>query len=127
MDIQKELINKADEQFRLFQLKLLPTLSAEAVLGVRTPELRRFAKKIAKTEEARSFFKELPHRYFDENNLHMALIEYGGYDFEDAVRLVAEFLPYIDNWATCDQFVPSVFKKEPAKTAEWIEKWLKSD
>ena len=99
--VQKQLFELQDLQYRDFQAKLLPTIEKETVIGVRMPVLRKFAKGYGKTEEAKEFLKILPHQYYDENNLHGLLIE----QIKDYDRCLAElerFLPYIDNWATCD-------------------------
>ena len=108
--VQKQLFELQDLQYRDFQAKLLPTIEKETVIGVRMPVLRKFAKGYGKTEEAKEFLKILPHQYYDENNLHGLLIE----QIKDYDRCLAElerFLPYIDNWATCDMLAVKVMKK----------------
>ncbi len=127
MNFQEHLKKLADPNYRLFQLKLLPTLNPDTVLGVRTPALRRLARENAGAEAATTFLNTLPHFYFDENNLHGALIEYGDYSFAETIVWIEKFLPYIDNWATCDQFIPSIFKKEPESLQMYIKRWLKSE
>ena len=99
--VQKQLFELQDVQYRDFQAKLLPTIDKETIIGMRMPVLRKFAKGYGKTEEAEDFLKVLPHQYYDENNLHGLLIE----QIKDYDRCLAElerFLPYINNWATCD-------------------------
>ena len=106
--VQKQLFELQDLQYRDFQAKLLPTIEKETVIGVRMPVLRKFAKGYGKTEEAKEFLKILPHQYYDENNLHGLLIE----QIKDYDRCLAElerFLPYIDNWATCDMLAVKVY------------------
>lgn len=108
--VQKQLFELQDLQYRDFQAKLLPTIEKETVIGVRMPVLRKFAKGYGKTEEAKEFLKILPHQYYDENNLHGLLIE----QIKDYDRCLAElerFLPYIDNWATCDMLAVKVDRK----------------
>jgi 3-methyladenine DNA glycosylase AlkD len=104
----------------------MPTVDTETVIGVRTPDLRKLAKEYSKTSEASDFLKILPHRYYEENNLHGFLIETIK-DYNTAVAAVDAFLPYIDNWATCDLISPKLFKKHLPELYERIKAWLKSD
>ena len=99
-----------DEGYRRFQQKLLPTLPSETIIGIRTPALRSFAKDFAKTSDAKEFIKKLPHVYYEENNVHAFIIETIA-DFDDAVAALDEFLPYVDNWATCDSMSPKALEK----------------
>ena len=112
-----------DEVYRRFQQKLLPTLPSETIIGIRTPALRSFAKDFAKTSDAKEFIKKLPHVYYEENNVHAFIIETIA-DFDDAVAALDDFLPYVDNWATCDSMSPKALEKNiPAlykKAQEWI-------
>ena len=125
-DIRRRLFSMQDLQYREFVSKLMPTVDPETVIGVRTPELRRLAKELSGTSEAAEFIKILPHRYYEENNLHGFLIE-SIRDYDAAVGAVDAFLPYIDNWATCDLMSPKVFKKHLPELLEKIRVWLKSD
>ncbi len=100
-ELQQELFKLQDLKYRNFHSKLMPGIDKETIIGIRTPVLRKFAKEFAKTEAAEAFLQELPHTYYEENNLHMQLIS----DIKDYERCLAEvkrFLPYINNWATCD-------------------------
>lgn len=124
-EVQEELLSMQDLQYRDFQRKLMPTVDPETVIGVRTPELRKYAKALAKKPEAEAFLKNLPHTYYEENNLHGFLLETVK-DYEEAVRLVEEFLPYIDNWATCDMMCPKVFGKHLEKLLPKIREWIRS-
>ena len=124
--IQKRLFSLRDEEYRRFQLKLLPTVEPEKVIGVRTPEIRRYAKELFGSDAAKFFLSALPHSYYDENNLHGALLDLVP-DFEEALTAVEDFLPHVDNWATCDMFCPKVLKKQPERLLCAIRKWLKSD
>ncbi|MBR4909789.1 MAG: DNA alkylation repair protein [Clostridia bacterium] len=124
--IQTELFSLQDKKYRDFQLKLIPTVSADTVIGVRTPELRAFAKKLARQSGAKEFLNQLPHKYFDENQLH-AFILSEIKDFDTAAKEVDRFLPYIDNWATCDQLSPKAFKKHKEELLVYIKRWIKSD
>ncbi len=109
-ELQQELFKLQDLKYRNFHSKLMPGIDKETIIGIRTPVLRKFAKEFAKTEAAEAFLQELPHTYYEENNLHMQLIS----DIKDYERCLAEvkrFLPYINNWATCDIPRPKCFAK----------------
>ena len=123
MQIIERLTALRDPAYAEFQKKLIPTVSPESFVGVRTPELRKLAKELAQTGEAEAFINELPHRFFDENQLH-AFILSEDRDFERCLSRVSAFLPYVDNWATCDQMSPKVFKKHRAELLPVIERWL---
>ena len=125
-DIRKTLLSMQDEKYRAFQVKLFPTVDPQTVIGVRTPDLRGYAKKLLKEEGVSAFLSDLPHRYFDENQLH-AFILSELKDYEKCMQEVNRFLPYVDNWATCDQMSPKVFKKHRPQLLEQIRIWLKSD
>ncbi len=123
MQIVERLTALRDPAYAEFQKKLIPTVSPESFVGVRTPELRKLAKELAQTGEAEAFINELPHRFFDENQLH-AFILSEDRDFERCLSRVSVFLTYVDNWATCDQMSPKVFKKHRAELLPVIERWL---
>ena len=108
-NICSELFKLQDYKYREFQAKLIPSVNYDNVIGVRTPELRRYAKKLLKTDY-HAFLNDLPHKYFDENQLHAFIISEIK-DYDECLKYIDEFLPYIDNWATCDQLSPKVFKK----------------
>ena len=120
------LASMRDETYAAFQRKLLPTVPPDAVIGVRTPQLRALAKQMLKNGAAEGFLSELPHAYFDENQLH-AFILSEMKDFDVCITAVEAFLPYIDNWATCDQLSPKAFKKFPERLLPFIDVWLASD
>ena len=125
-DIRKELFSLQDVQYRDFQAGLIPGVPPESMIGVRTPALRSLAKQLAKREEIGSFLQELPHRYFDENQLHAFILS----ELKDYVRCmdgVCRFLPFVDNWATCDQLSPKVFRKHRPELLVHIREWLSSD
>lgn len=124
-ELQRRLFELQDLKYKEFQCKLMPTVNPEAVIGVRTPDLRKLAKDYSKTPEAIEFLKVLPHTYYEENNLHGFLIEMIK-DYDAAVAAVDAFLPYIDNWATCDLISPKAFKKHLPELYEKIKAWLKS-
>lgn len=118
--IQKTLLSMGEESYREFSSKLMPTVEKSKVIGIRIPILRKYAKSL---ENYEAFLQELPHTYFEENNLHAFLIEREK-DFDRCVEKLDAFLPYVDNWATCDSMKPKVLKKEPEKLLLYIEKWL---
>lgn len=123
LDLLKE---KRDEEYAAFQAKLTPGMARESFIGVRTPELRKLAKELIKGEKYEEFLNELPHKYFDENQLHGFIIS-NIKDFDKCIEKLEEFLPYIDNWATCDQTSPVIFKKNKDKLLPYLEKWIASD
>jgi 3-methyladenine DNA glycosylase AlkD len=123
--IKAQLKENRDEKYKEFMSRLIPTVSPEKVLGVRTPVLKRMAKQLKNDERGRRFLEELPHAYFEENQLHGFLISEIG-DFEMCIDALEKFLPYMDNWATCDQTSPKIFKKHRKELVPYIEKWLQS-
>ncbi len=125
-EIREELYRLQDREYGEFQKKLIPTVSPETVIGVRTPELRKFAKALVKQGSAPEFLHALPHQYFDENQLHAFLLSEMK-DFESCVLELDSFLPVVDNWATCDQMSPKVFKKHRPELVEYIRAWISSD
>lgn len=126
MNIQKELFKLQDTDYRDFHTKLMPKVDKETIIGIRIPVLRKFAKDYFKSGQFEDFLKELPHKYYEENNIHAFLIEQIK-DFETAINEVEKFLPYINNWATCDCFQPKVFKKNKEKLLCHIRNWMRSD
>ncbi len=124
--ITKLLRENSDEQYAEFQSRLIPTVPADTIIGVRTPILRKLTKDLKKDARSAEFLRELPHKYFDENQLHGFLISEIK-DFEECIAKLEQFLPYIDNWATCDQTSPKCFKKHKMELVPLIKKWLKSE
>ena len=124
-NIIKTLYAVADEGYRDFQSSLIPTVNKESVIGVRTPVLRKIARDMIKSGEYKDFISHLPHKYFEENQLH-AFILSNLNDFNFVIDGVSQFLPYVDNWATCDQMSPRVFVKNTDKLLPHIKKWIKS-
>ena len=125
-DIRDELFKIQDIVYRDFNSKLIPTVKKEDMIGVRTPELRKYAKKLLKEEGVEDFLHSLPHKYFDENQLHAFIISEIK-DFKLCIDELINFLPYLDNWATCDQLSPKIFKKYRNDLLPHIYEWLKSD
>lgn len=124
-EIQKRLFEMQDIGYRDFQSALIPSIDKNTVIGVRTPLLRTLAKETYKNEEADSFLASLPHKYFEENQLHSFLISMER-DFDKCLRLVDDFLPFVDNWATCDQLSPVCFYKNACLLLNNINRWLES-
>lgn len=124
-NIQKQLLEMQDLAYKAFHSRLMPTISPETIIGVRTPALRKFAKEMTKYGDVEAFLRELPHKFYEENNLHGFLIE-GMKDFDKCLAEVDRFLPYVDNWATCDMMRPKVFKKNPEALLPKIEEWMAS-
>lgn len=120
------LFSLQDLGYRAFQSRLIPTVDPDSIIGVRTPALRKYAKELAKNPEVSLFLSALPHAWFDENQLHAFLISEEK-DFDTCVREVNRFLPYIDNWATCDQLSPRVFRKHRDELLPQIQIWLRSN
>ncbi|MBR4575504.1 MAG: DNA alkylation repair protein [Lachnospiraceae bacterium] len=124
-DIRKRLQALSDEKYRDFQIPVIATVRADRVIGVRTPELRKLAKEISKREDIGDFLSTLPHDYFDEDQLHAFVIS-GMKDYDECIRQLDRFLPYVDNWATCDQMSPKVFAKNRAALIPKTDEWLSS-
>lgn len=123
--IQEKMFALQDLNYRQFQAKLMPTVDPEQIIGVRMPALRKLAKELKGTAEAEAFLAALPHRYYDENNLHgLLLCARSGY--EETVAGLEIFLPHVDNWATCDLLSPRAFRTHPPQLPEQIRRWLDS-
>ncbi|MBP3261580.1 DNA alkylation repair protein [Pseudobutyrivibrio sp.] len=125
-DIREDLFANQDVKYRDFQSKLTPTIEAKTAIGVRTPVLRKLAKAYSKRQDVDEFLADLPHKYFDENQLH-AFILSEIKDFDECIGKLERFLPFVDNWATCDQMSPKCFKKNHEKLLPYLNKWIKSD
>ena len=124
-EIQKQLFELQDMAYRDFHSRLMPDIDKEMVIGIRVPVLRKYAKSIAGTELAEKFIKELPHCYYEENNLHMMLIT-GIKDYARCLTEIERFLPYIDNWATCDFPAPKRFENHKEELLPVIKRWIAS-
>ncbi len=125
-EIRERLFLLADEKYKDFQSKLMPTVDKNKIIGVRTPALRELAKELYKSGEYEAFLRELPHRFYEEDNLHALLIDKIK-DFDTCLAETERLLAFVDNWATCDMLRPGCFKKEPEKLYDKILLWLKSD
>lgn len=116
--MEARLFDLQDQKYQVFQQKLIPNLPPDTIIGVRTPQLRKLAKELALEN-----LSSLPHRYFEENQLH-AFILADEHDFDTVIRELDRFLPYVDNWATCDQMTPKCFKKHHSKLIPHIRRWM---
>jgi 3-methyladenine DNA glycosylase AlkD len=124
--ILRQLFALQDEAYRLFQTKLMPTVPPEQVIGVRIPALRKLAKELWGTTEARRFMENLPHQYYEENNLHGLFIQQMG-DYDQVIQALNRFLPFVDNWATCDLLRPKVVGKHLSEFLFHIRRWIASE
>lgn len=124
--IRECLFALSDSVYRDFQSALIPSVDKSRVIGVRIPVLRRLALEIAKSGKSDVILDVLPHKYYEEDNLHAFLIEQIT-DFNECIRRIDSFLPFVDNWATCDSMNPKIFKSHIAELEEHIFKWLASD
>lgn len=125
-EIRDRLFALQDPEYRLFQSKLMPTVDPACVIGVRIPDLRKLSRELAGTEQAAAFVRQLPHDYYEENNLHGFLIA-SLRDYGETVAALESFLPHVDNWATCDLLHPRAFDKRPEALPDQLFRWLQSD
>ena len=125
MDIEKLLLKNQDIEYKKFHSRLMPTIPEERIIGIRIPVLKNLLKQIKNEEYMESFLKALPHKYYEENNLHAFYIaEISDYDL--CIEKLEEFLPYVDNWATCDSMRPRCFLKNTDRLIKKIRFWLTS-
>lgn len=124
-DIKEHLLSMSDEKYKAFQCKLMPTVDASRVIGIQIPKLRSLAAEIHRRGEDAEFLNSLPHFYYEENNLHAFLIEKVK-NFDRCIALVDEFLPYVDNWATCDSLSPKALSNNKDRLILKIPEWLSS-
>ena len=125
-DLHKKLYDLQDLKYRDMQIRIIPNLDPESIIGVRTPELKRMAKELLKAGDYKDFLKELPHQYFEENQLQAFIISEIK-ELDECMEELEKFLPYVDNWATCDQMSPRIFKKNKEVLLTHIQKWLSSE
>lgn len=124
-EINEKLISLSDEAYKKFQQPLISTVSSELIVGVRTPVLRQFAREFGKTPYVSQFLTSLPHSTYDANNLHAFLIEQIK-DFNSCISALDIFLPYVDNWATCDMMSPKILATQPDDLLSHIDRWISS-
>ena len=125
-DLHKKLYSLQDMKYRDMQIRIIPTINPESVIGVRTPELKRMATDVLKAGDYQEFLNELPHKYFEENQLQAFIIS-GIKDLNECMEELEKFLPYVDNWATCDQMSPKIFRKHRKELLTHIKKWIKAE
>lgn len=125
-EIQERLLEQQDIEYRAFQAKLMPGIELSSIIGVRMPIVRKLAKEFAKREDIALFLQTLPHKYYDENNVHGCILA-DGKDYEQTIASIDAFLPYVNNWATCDMLKPKVFAKHREQLGRDIDRWLASD
>ncbi|MCR4991599.1 MAG: DNA alkylation repair protein [Lachnospiraceae bacterium] len=125
MTVYEQLLKVKDDKYKEFQAKLVPNIDPDIILGVKTPEMRQIAKDIFNSKEKDAFLKDLPHKYYEENLVHFFIISMIK-DFDECIREVETFLPYVDCWPVSDQATPRSFKKNHAKLLPYIKKWIKS-
>ena len=121
--IQEKLFSSEDLKYKDFHSKLMPTVDPDLIIGVRVPVLRNLAKELNGSEYKDEFLATHPHKYYEENNLHAFLIEKIT-DYNELVKELDRFLPFVDNWATCDMMSPKIFKKNKEKLLFEIDRWL---
>jgi 3-methyladenine DNA glycosylase AlkD len=121
----ERLFSLRDEKYAAFQRPLLPNLAPESIIGVRTPALRLLAKELRGSAEAEAFLAALPHRYFEENQLHAFLVAQER-DYRRCIERLDCFLPFVDNWATCDQLSPRVLGRHRAELLPEVRRWMAS-
>ena len=125
-DLHKKLYSLQDMKYRDMQIRIIPSINPESVIGVRTPELKRMATDVLKAGDYQEFLNELPHKYFEENQLQAFIIS-GIKDLNECMEELEKFLPYVDNWATCDQMSPKIFRKHRKELLTHIKKWIKAE
>lgn len=125
INVLERLLKLQDKKYKDFQIKLVPTIDPNTIIGVRTPDLRNLAKELLK-DDYKSFLNELPHKYYEENLIHFFIISMLK-DFDECIYRTEEFLPYVDCWPVSDQASPKCFKKNHDKLIPYIKKWLRSN
>ncbi|MBR6650599.1 MAG: DNA alkylation repair protein [Clostridia bacterium] len=124
VELNERLFLLSDEKFKKFNSSLIPNIDPEYIIGVKTPQLKSLAKELYKSDNYKEFLLDLPHKYYEENQIHDFIIaEFK--DFDKCIIEVERFLPYIDNWATCDQLSPKLFVKHKTELLEYINRWIK--
>ena len=126
MTVYERLFPCRDEAYRTFQSKLVPNIPPETILGVRTPDMRRIAKEVFQNADREAFLSTLPHPYYEENLIHFFVLAEIK-DFDECVRRVEAFLPYVDCWPVSDQATPKAFRKNREKLLPYIRKWIASE
>lgn len=126
-EITDRLFEMQDLKYKEFHQRLIPNIDPDTVIGVRMPALRIYAKELVKAGKAHEFFRDAPHYYYDEKTLHGIMIGLAAKTPSEALKLIDEFLPYVDNWATCDSMPPKILKKDLRLLRRTIMPWLDSN
>jgi mutator protein MutT len=124
--LQASLLSLADPKYKAFQCSLMPTVPEDTVIGVRMPQLRKTAAVLTSYPDADTFLASLPHKFYEENNIHGILISKMS-SYEMTIAALDAFLPYVDNWATCDLVSPKSFRNQPNGLQHKVQQWLQSD
>lgn len=124
--LQEKLLSLKDDKNALFVAKLIPNIDPKTILWTKIPVLRNLAKEFKNSSEKENFLKIIPHKFFEENLLHVIFLE-SEKDFDKAVLELEKFLPFVDNWSVCDTSSPKIFKKYPNETLQKIKIWIKSE
>lgn len=122
MTLEERLFALQDKKYRDFHKGLVPGMPEDYIIGVRMPALRQLAKEI----DIEQLPSTLPHRYYEENQLHAIMLS-GMKDYDRCLEEVERFLPYINNWATCDGLRPRCFSKHTKEVLTHIKRWLVSE
>ncbi len=122
-EIKKNLFKYQDKKYQKFESSLIPNVEKKLIIGVKTPILKNMAKEIIKADLSDKYIKMLPHKYFEENQIHSFIISESK-DFDECIKNINSFLKYVDNWATCDQLCPKIFKKNKNQLLFHIKKWI---
>ncbi|MCQ2506557.1 MAG: DNA alkylation repair protein [Lachnospiraceae bacterium] len=125
-EVQQELLKMEDCEYKTFSSNLMPGVDFEKVIGIRIPKLRKYAKELVKREDIDDFLLTLPHKYHEENNIHAFILEQCR-DFDKTIGMLNSFLPYVDNWSTCDSMKPKAFKSHKKELWPEIKKWIASE
>ncbi len=125
-ELREKLFELQDLNYKKFSAKLLPTVAEEKIIGVRIPELSKLAKNFFQNHDAEIFFNDLPHKYFEENSIHVLLLSEMK-NFYECLQGVKKFLPYLDNWGNCDSLIPKIFAKNTSELESEIKKWIASN
>jgi len=115
-----------DIEYGNFQANLAPTIKREDIIGVRVPNIRMLAKKLIKDSQINDFLNELPHKYYDENMLHSAILSLYK-DYDECIFRIDQFLPFVDNWAVCDTLLPKIFTKQKSTLLEKASEWMSTE
>lgn len=124
--VEQDLFEMQDLKYREFHSRLMPGIDKETIIGIRMPVLRKFTREFAKTPEAECFLRDLPHRYYEENNMHMMIVSWIK-DYGMCLAELERFLPYVNNWATCDLPAPKCFAKHKEELLPEIRRWIASE